>query len=46
MSAIASDRADNAKGRLRPMREDDLDTVMEIERRAYDDTEFVILRSV
>ncbi len=35
MSAIASDRADNANGRLRPMREDDLDTVMEIERRAY-----------
>jgi ribosomal-protein-alanine N-acetyltransferase len=38
MSAIASDRAgraDMAKGRLRPMREDDLDTVMDIERRAY-----------
>jgi ribosomal-protein-alanine N-acetyltransferase len=35
MSAIASDRADTAKGRLRPMREEDLDTVMEIERRAY-----------
>ena len=35
MSAIASDRADTAKDRLRPMREEDLDTVMEIERRAY-----------
>ncbi|MDN5781805.1 MAG: ribosomal protein S18-alanine N-acetyltransferase [Luteimonas sp.] len=35
MNAIASDRADMAKGRLRPMREDDLETVMEIEHRAY-----------
>src|SRR3546814_4096633 len=35
MSAIASDRADTAKGRLRPMREDDLEAVMEIEHRAY-----------
>ena len=38
MNAIASDqvdRTDMAKGRLRPMREDDLEPVMEIERRAY-----------
>src|SRR3546814_15885268 len=35
MSAIASDRADTAKGRLRPMREDNLEAVMEIEHRAY-----------
>lgn len=40
MSAInpgyaATDQAAVAPGRLRPMREGDLDTVMEIERRAY-----------
>ncbi|GAA3931371.1 ribosomal protein S18-alanine N-acetyltransferase [Luteimonas lutimaris] len=35
MSAIASDRAGSARGRLRPMREDDLDEVMSIEHRAY-----------
>ncbi len=35
MGAIASDRAGAARGRLRPMRESDLDAVMEIERRAY-----------
>ncbi|GAB3307620.1 ribosomal protein S18-alanine N-acetyltransferase [Luteimonas notoginsengisoli] len=35
MGATASDRAETALGRLRPMREGDLDTVMEIERRAY-----------
>jgi len=35
MSAIASDRADAPRGRLRPMREGDVDAVMVIERRAY-----------
>lgn len=35
MSAIASDRAGPARGRLRPMREADVDAVMEIEHRAY-----------
>ena len=35
MNAIASDRTDAARGRLRPMREADLDAVMEIEHRAY-----------
>jgi ribosomal-protein-alanine N-acetyltransferase len=33
VSAVAADAASRAA--LRPMREDDLDTVMEIERRAY-----------
>jgi [ribosomal protein S18]-alanine N-acetyltransferase len=35
MNAVAADQAGPAPGRLRPMREGDLDTVMEIERRAY-----------
>lgn len=35
MSAIASDRAGSARGRLRPMCEADLDEVMSIEHRAY-----------
>jgi|SRR5690606_407229 len=35
MSAIASDRAGTARGRLRPMRESDLEAVMRIERSAY-----------
>ncbi len=35
MNAVAAGRADPAQGRLRPMREADLDAVMEIERRAY-----------
>jgi [ribosomal protein S18]-alanine N-acetyltransferase len=35
MSAVAADQARTAPGRLRPMREGDLDTVMEIENRAY-----------
>lgn len=35
MSAVAREDADLAPAGLRPMREADLDTVMEIERRAY-----------
>lgn len=35
MGAIAAGKAEAAQGRLRPMREADLDAVMEIERRAY-----------
>jgi ribosomal-protein-alanine N-acetyltransferase len=35
MNAVAIDQASVAPGRLRPMREGDVDAVMEIERRAY-----------